>query len=55
MTSRLLTVLVLAVLMQSSEALTCYFCSYCAQPTSQTCNTGDVCLSTFHQSREFTY
>ena len=44
MTSQLLMLVILAVLIHSSQALRCYQCRNCDQPTTDTC-TGDVCLT----------
>jgi len=44
MASELLLLVMLSLLIQSSQAVTCYRCTRCDEPTSATCE-GAVCLT----------
>jgi len=42
--SLLLMLVMLGTLIQSSQAVVCYSCVGCDQPTDTTCSSGDVCV-----------
>jgi len=49
----LVTTMMLGVFIQSSDAINCYQCYNCNEPTFQTCMGGDVCLTILSEAGMF--